>query len=482
VAAESTQTPTLKKLARLSFAYGTADVLAQGINFLLVPLYIAYLAPEDYGALALLFLLSTFLRPIVRLGLDSGFFRIYYDLKEGDRPRFAGTVAIFAACVASSIFTLVWIFSSQISLALFENPGAVLWVRLVAVDLLASSFVFVPFALFRIEGRASLLSTFSLIRHGTNTVLKVILVLSGFGVTGVLISDALASVLLAFLLAFELRTRAKAALDWPPLIEALRFGLPKVPHSVLVQILNLADRRILESYVSLGDVGIYSVGNNFGGAMKFPLSAFEPAWQPYVFENAKKENGPREIGLIATRMAILFVATALGLALILPDVLIFISRKTEYHAAAPVVPVIVLAFLFQGFYLLSSIGITIAKEARYYPMITAAAAAVNIALNLVLIPFFGIMGSAWATVAGYALMALLGSSISNRLYPITIDWLRIGHALLTASLLFVLGSMVKTSLVGASVHLALGAGFALYVWHRIYDPGDRSELRKVFGR
>jgi len=428
-----------------------------------------------------LFLLSTFLKPVVRLGLDSGFFRIYYDLKEEDRPRFAGTMALFAAGVASSVFALAWVFSRQISVALFENPDGILWVRLVALDLLASSFVFVPFALFRIEGRAALLSTFSLIRHATNTVVKVILVLQGRSVTGVLISDASASLLLAFLLLFELKARARAALDWPPLREALRFGLPKVPHSVLVQILNLADRRILEGYVSLGEIGVYSVGNNFGGAMKFPLSAFEPAWQPFVFENAKKENGPREIALIATRMAIVFTVTALGLALLLPDVLIFVSRKVAYHAAAPVVPVIVLAFLFQGFFLLSSIGITITKEARYYPMITAAAASLNIALNFALIPSFGIMGSAWATVAGYALMALLGAVISNRLYPIPVRWPRIAAAFGAGIACFLGGTLPGAGLTGAVTRAGLALVFTVFVWRAILDETDRAELRKVVG-
>jgi len=418
---------------------------------------------------------------VVRLGLDSGFFRIYYDLKEEERAGFAGTMAIFAALVASTVFALVWIFSSELSVALFQNPNRILWVRLVAVDLLASSFVFVPFALFRIEGRASLLSTFSLIRHAANTVVKVILVLMGHGVTGVLISDAAASLLLAFLLLFELRTRARTAFHWPPLREALRFGLPKVPHSVLVQILNLADRRILEGYVPLGEIGIYSVGNNFGGAMKFPLSAFEPAWQPFVFENAMKENGPREIALIATRMAIVFVVTALGLALLLPDVLIFVSRKVAYHAAAPVVPVIVLAFLFQGFFLLSSIGITITKEARYYPMITAGAAALNIGLNFALIPTFGIMGSAWATVAGYALMAFLGAVISNRLYPIPVGWSRIVGAFAAAVVCFLIGGLAGASLAGVLARAGLGLGFSVFVWGVIFDETDRGELKKVVG-
>lgn len=427
----------------------------------------------------MLFLLSTFLKPVVRLGLDSGFFRIYYDLQEEERPRFAGTMALFAAAVASSVFALAWIFSKEISWALFENAEGVGWVRLVAADTLASSFVFVPFALFRIEGRASLLSTFSVIRHAANTVLKVILVLQGHGVAGVLIADLSASLLLAFLLLFELRTRARAALDWPPLREALRFGLPKVPHSLLVQILNLADRRILAGYVSLGEIGVYSVGNNFGGAMKFPLSAFEPAWQPFVLENARKESGPGQIAAIASRMAIVFVVAAVGLALILPDVLIFMSREVAYHAAAPVVPVIVLAFLFQGFFLLSSIGITITKEARFYPMITAAAAAMNIVLNFELIPFFGIMGSAWATVAGYALMAFLGAFISNRLYPIPIHWRRVASAFGAGLACFALGSLGGYGLPFAITRAGLALAFAVFVWRAILDETDRFELRKA---
>jgi O-antigen/teichoic acid export membrane protein len=82
---------------------------------------------------------------------------------------------------------LVWIFSAQVSSLLFGNVDGILWVRLVAADLLASSFVFVPFALLRIEGQASLFSTYSLIRHAANTVLKVILIVMGLGVTGALI-------------------------------------------------------------------------------------------------------------------------------------------------------------------------------------------------------------------------------------------------------------------------------------------------------
>ncbi len=445
-------------------------------------MYLAFLTPENYGALALLLLLSTFLKIVFRLGLDAGFIRIFYDLREDQRSRFAGTVSIFSAGFALSAFALVWIFSAEVSRALFENTEGVLWVRLVAADLLASSFVFVPFALLRIEGLASVFSTYSLVRHAANTVLKVILVVMGLGVTGALISDLLGSALLALLLFTELKKRATLAFDWAPLREALRFGLPKVPHGVLVQTLNLADRRILGSFVSLAEVGVYQVGNTFAAAMKFPLSAFEPAWQPFVFENARKEGGAREIALVATRMSILFVTAALGLALVLPDVLRLVSRNETYHAGASVVPVLVLAYLFQGFFLLSSVGITIAKEARYYPMITAAAAALNIALNLWLIPHYGILASAWATVAGYALMAFMGATISKKLYPIPVQWPRIVAALAAGVACFFLGTLFDNHLVGALTRVGLALAFTAFAWNAILDETDRGELRKIVGR
>ena len=471
----------LQILAKLSFAYATADVLAQAINFLLTPLYAWYLSPTDYGALALLLTLSTFLKILFRLGLDQGFLRIFYDVPVEQRKRFAGTVFVFAAGFATLMFALVWAFATPLSIGLFENATGALWVRLVAADILASSFTFVPFNLLRIERKAALLSTYSLVRHFLNTVLKVVLIVSGLGVTGVLISDAIASVALSLLLVSELRGRATPAFDGKPLWEALKFGLPKVPHGVLAQCLNLADRRILLDFVSLAQIGVYQVGNSFAGAMKFPLSAFEPAWQPFVFENAKKPNGALEIAQVATRVAILFVVVALAFALILPDALVLMIRNADYHAAAPVIPVVILGILFQGFFFLSSVGITVTKQARYYPIITGISAAVNIGLNVWLIPYYGIMASAWATVAGYALTAFIGASISKKLYPIPIEWPRIAFALILATMFFVGASFLSGGLGPAVLRVALALMFAVVTWCLIYNEADRREFKKVVG-
>ena len=118
----------LHRLARLSLAYATGDVLAMGINFLLTPLYFAYLAPEQLGALNLLVALSTFLKILFRLGLDSGFMRIYYDVAPEARARFAGSVSMFAAGFAALTFALVWVLATPLSIAVFDHPGSEMWI------------------------------------------------------------------------------------------------------------------------------------------------------------------------------------------------------------------------------------------------------------------------------------------------------------------------------------------------------------------
>jgi O-antigen/teichoic acid export membrane protein len=127
-----------------------------------------------------------------------------------------------------------------------------------------------------------------------------------------------------------------------------------------------------------------------------------------------------------------------------------------------VIPVVVLAYLFHGVFLLTSIGIGIEKKARYYPLITATAAAANIALNLALIPPFGMMGAAWATAVAYALMAGLGLAISHRLYPIPLEWERLALLAGGAALLYAASAFAPEAVGPAlAVKVALLALFAI---------------------
>ncbi len=442
--------PQLQRLLSHSAVYGAADVFTGVTSLLLTPLFTRLLTRADYGALALLALFSSLAKIAFRLGLDSAFFRLHYDQKdEAARRWLAGTTALFAAGFGTLLFALVVSLGGPLTTALFgREPVPTAWLLLAAADIWISTLSFVPQALLRIQDRPRLFAGLSILRHAVNLSLKVGLLLGGFGVTGVLVSDVVATVVFTLALTPTLLRGAAFAFSRPLLRELLELGLPRVPHGLLLQIQNLADRRILAAFVSMSEVGLYSVGYTFGTAVKFALSAFEPAWQPFVYAQIHKPDGSRTLARLVTYVLAGFVFCALGVAVLGREV-VRLMTAPSFHAAAPLVPVVALAYLLHGVFLLTSIGIGISKKARYYPIVTLASAGTNVAGNLLLIPPFGIMGAAWATVASYAVMAGLGLLISQRLHPIPFELGRLARVVAAAAAVYAASLLAPEAFVSA---------------------------------
>lgn len=401
---------------------------------------------------------------VFRLGLDSGFFRVHYDLHiEGEQRRLAGTVALFAGAVGTVFFLGTALGAGPLTRLVLgtDAPALRRLVVLAAADVWLGTFAFVPLALLRIQDRPGLFSALAAFRHTVNIGLKVALVVKGLGLAGVLWSDAIATGLFSLVLAPILVRHATLAWSSPLLRAALGFGAPKVPHGILVQALNLADRKILDLFVSRAEVGIYQLGYTFGGTVKFALSAFEPAWQPFVYSQARRPEAPALLARVVTWALAAFLTVSLAVAVLGGDLLVLMTpRNPAFWSGAAIVPVVALAYAFHGAFLLGSIGIGIEKRARYYPMITAAAAATNIGFNFLLIPRFGIAGAAWATVFSYALMAALGVFVSHGLYPVPFETRRLAALLAAAGLLYALSLLAPADrLAGLAVKLALIAAF-----------------------
>jgi len=488
-----TETPTdspgvlghLRRLAGHSAIYGAADVLPYAVNFLLVPVFTRYLTAADYGVLALLAFLNAPLKIALRMGVDAGFFRIHYELEtEDDRRRLAGTVVAFSTLVTLLVVAVTMPAAPLVSdLLSSDAPPPAQWVRLIVADLALGCLAIVPQALLRIQGRAHVFTALALGRHGVGIAFKVALLAAGWGVEGVLWSDLVATAL--FVLAQLPILFRHTALSWSRTLlrRVLQFGLPKVPHGVFVQAQNLADRRILEAFVTRDELGVYQMGYTFAGVAKFPISAFEQAWQPFVYAQVGGNGAPSTLARVGTYFFALFAGVGLGAALLGTEALKLMT-PAHFHDAAAVIPVVVLAYVIHGFFLLTSIGIGIAKQARYYPLITLAAATANIAANFVLIPRWGLMGAAWATVLSYGVMAAVGLRISQRLYPLPVEWSRYARLALAAAATYAASRLAPTAIVPAvAFKTVLLALFPAWLWAlRFWTPAELDRLRRLFNK
>jgi O-antigen/teichoic acid export membrane protein len=109
-----------------------------------------------------------------------------------------------------------------------------------------------------------------------------------------------------------------------------------------------------------------------------------------------------------------------------------LTTTSDFHAAAAVTPWIALGVMFQGIYLVGSIGLVITKRTMLYPVATGTAAVVSLVGYALLIPRFGLLGAAWANALAYGTLAVVTVGISLRLYPISYEWSRLARIAVAA--------------------------------------------------
>ena len=127
-----------------------------------------------------------------------------------------------------------------------------------------------------------------------------------------------------------------------------------------------------------------------------------------------------------------------------------------------------------GAYIVVAIGVGRARRTQFNWVVTGAAAAVNVALNLILIPPYGMMGAAVATIAAYATMFAGMAWWAQRIYPVPYQWRRVGTAALAGVALVVAGKLLDANLAAA---LALALVYPLVLLPLgFYLPAERRAI------
>jgi len=434
---------TIRQLFTNLVIYGVGDVATQIISFLLLPIYVRYLSPDDYGVLSLLLTTEVVTKILFRWGIDASFMRMYYDCRTlEDRQRLASTQVLFLAAANGSLLLGGLAIAPLLGHHLFHTYEYTLTLRLVLVNTFVVGFYFVPFHVIRIEGRPRLFTALSFSRSLATLVMRLLLVI-GFrlGVLGVVLADVAVTAVFTLVLARWFAPLLRPVFSREVLRESLRFGLPRVPHGVAHQVIAVSDRYILGRFVTLHELGLYSIGASFGLAMKLFLSAFEYAWAPFYFGTMRDPSAKDVFSRVTTYAIAVLVLLASGLSAIAYD-LVSVMTRPEFRYASRVVPWIALGVALQGVYLLTSIGLNITKRTEYYPLATGIAAATSVALNVALIPRFGIVGSAVANTTAYAVLAGVSWHFSQQVYPIRYEGKRLAKALAAGLVAYLVARML----------------------------------------
>lgn len=467
--------------------YGAGDVAITAVNLLLLPWYLKVLSQEDMGAVLLLVATEAIVKIGFRWGLDGAFMRYYLDRAPGlERQRLASSLYAFLLCASGLLFVLLLAGSSALAAFLFEEHAAryLTPLRMMLCNTFILTFTFVPYHVMRMEKQALTFSVISFGRALATLILRIALVLfAGQGVEGLMAADLIVTLVLLPVLWPWTRPLMRWSFSAQEIRTSLRFGLPRLPHGLAQQGLDAGNNILLNQFVPLGQLGVYSIARTLGQSLKFFLSAFETGWAPFYYETAKQPDARVVFAKITTYGIAILVLLVAGLTAITND-LVSLIAPDNYAGASTVVPLIALGIAFQGVYLLTSIGLNLTSQTRYYPMATMISAAVGLGSGLVLMPRFGATGAAVSFLLSYVTLAGLAGWFARRHYPVDYEWGRVFRLVaagaLAAAAALALPEMPSLAglLVRGSVTVAV---FGALLWAGGFlRPTERALLRRVW--
>jgi len=478
----------LKQLTKETIIYGISTILGRFLNFILVPLYTNIFLPEEYGIVTNVYAIIGILNVLFLYGLDSAY------LKFATSEEFPSKKLVFSiptiTIILTSVVLSVGILSLQKPLMNFLSltAGYNYIITYSLLILLFDTFAAIPFLNLRLENKAVRFTAIKVGNIVINVVLNIVLIVGlKWGIEGVFISNLVASL---FSLSFVLpvyKELFSLCFDKGLFKRFLKFGIPYLPAGLASIFIQVIDRPIVEQLTDLKQLGIYQANYKLGIFMMLFVSMFQFAWQPFFLKNAREPNAKELYSKVFTYFTLVGSFILVVLTLFVDDIVkmsIFGRHLIgyAYWGGLSIVPIVLLAYLFNGFHIIFSAGLYIKEKSNSVPVIMGICAAVNITVNFALIPVLGIYGAGLATLASYVVMAIAYYGVSQRLFYVKYEFVKISMIFLALFIVaFLYFYLIPVDYLNLLIKLLLGLLFiALLVLMRVIDSKDVNGLKLLF--
>lgn len=453
------QQASLWRLLKEVIGYGLGLSVTRVLGVIIAFIYPVLLSQTEYGSLNVVLSLNGMLSLLLFLGLDVGLPRLYYERED---PAWRGrlTAAVFYTVMAVTLVVvgLMLLLSRPLALLLYVDPRYVLYLRLVLLIVPFNLANGVQLLVLRLEQRIWVFNALSI----ANLVIS-----AAVGVFCILVLQlGTAGVLVGVLAAYTVTATAGIIVNWrriwhAPLLSRLRemlaIGLPLVLSNMSLWVLQSVDLLFLVRWVPGDVLGLYAMANGVVGVLAMALTAFQNAWGPFAFSVMDQERSKSVYARTLTFLTALGAGLVVGGTLFAAEGMAVISWLTgkDYGGAAPAIGPLALGTLFYAMYLVVQTGAYIRKNTLAVAFTTALAAAVNIALNFVIIPPWGIVGAALATALGYLTALIVLYFLAQRLAHIPYEMGKVVVAVIVAVAIVAIAPYVVTGALWSDVALKL---------------------------
>jgi len=398
-----------------SLYYAIGEALPKVFGILLLPVITNYLTPEDYGLWNYVNSLVIFLFAISTLNLNT-FILKYYFLEKNllSQKKLLGNIFSFVILFNTIILFILLYYGETITSFYNISVDFYPFIFIAIIANFLNVFSIFPLALFRINGKAKeymLLNVSKVILQYSFTLY--FLIILHLDVLGLFYSLLITNIIYVCIYLYILHSNIKINIDFNQLKVALKFSLPLVPGTISYIIMSVSDRIILEQYVSLFELGIYSLAYTIGFGLNIIALSLYKTYEPTIFKKYKNKDFYSTFHKINVLNILSISIFALAISLFSKELIYYMSSES-FFAANNIVHIIVISALFNGVYLLYGTLLTSFLHTKIVALFVVFSSIINILLNLYFVPIFGIYAAAYSTLISYLIMLILSMYMSYK--------------------------------------------------------------------
>jgi len=418
----------IKNTLKQSAIYGLSRISSKLVAFILLPLITLNFQLKEYGVYVLTESLWQIFWAVFLFGLESGVVRWYLSIENKDKQkRFLFSVTIFLFILNIVFNVIVFLFLKNLSSVIYENTSYANLVMYASLIASAEAFAFIIFLILRIEEKAKAYSFFSILISVISFVLQVyFLQYTNIKLEGLFISKILAPVIVIIMLLPYYIKHLKIGFEKELLKDLIIYSFPIMLASLVITLLNQADKYILGYLTNLVNVGIYGLAYNISGLLNFlVISPFSLAFTVISWKKLNDVNSKRFYTKTITYLFLAVTFTALVLSLFMPHLIKIFTLRTDYWLAAEYVPWVALSMPFYGIHFVGIFSFYVTKNTKYVLYVYLIALITNVILNFLLIPYLKIYGAAFNNLISFIILNIVIYLFSRKQYFFQYEWLKI---------------------------------------------------------
>ncbi len=476
-------------LFRHTLTYGFGDIVGRAAAVVLLPIYARLLTNAENGQIAIGFAVVGLCAVFYSMGLNQALIKFLSGPGATDttedatdrRQKQFSSVFWSLACLASVLSAVTFLFAEPLAVRILGGPADSDIIIMLGLIVLLDTLSEPMFSLCRTQQRSTRFAATRLIQHTLQiSLIAYLIAVEGWGVRAVFVANVASSSFALLAMVPVALPLLRPTFSATHLRELMTFGLPFVPSALSLLVISLSDRLMIEHFLGLEELGVYSITFKIALPMLLIVRAFRSAWAPGLLS----VSDPEQARHVCARVTTYFVASAGLLILVMVAfnrelvTLVAGENAAIYLPGARIIPIVTLGHCLHGFYVILTAGVFAEGRSRMLPLVVITGASINLGLNWYFIPTVGYIAAAWSTVAANGVMALLLFANTRRFYPVPFEFRRMAKAAFAVVVVCLALNIDDQTFEGtmAKALILLAYPIILSGWNFI-EPGEWHSLR-----